>query len=111
MNKAKYQSWLHLTCDEMHNHGDDMNNKIGFLPDTIENFSFTDFFQVGEGLAKFGGFTLWTKSRVYFPIVSSNGVEQVISKLRDPTPSARNICTLGIDNLGYLKRLLREYYK
>lgn len=45
----------------MHNHGDDMNNEIGFLPDNIPDFSFTDFFLVGEGLAKFGGFTLWTK--------------------------------------------------
>ena len=77
-------NWREMITDEMKDRGDGWENQQGIAPgDDVLDLEFYDGFGCSEGPS----FTLWTKDRVYFPVVY-DGSEWVGSVARNPCDEA-----------------------
>ena len=73
-------TWEDLINKEMNRQGDSWG---ALVTSTFKEFELTNEFDCGFGESKGTPFTLWTKTRVYFPVVY-DGSEWVASVSRDP---------------------------
>ena len=77
-------TWQELITDEMDRKGESWADVVR---STLTNRELAVKFNKGFGLSEGAPFTLWTKNRVYFPVVY-DGLEWVGSVPRDPCDEA-----------------------
>jgi hypothetical protein len=80
------ESWRELIEAEMARHGDALANVVASVP-LLESDAMSVPFDTSFGHAQGCPFTLWTKTRVYFP-TEYDGAEGVRSASRDPCEEA-----------------------
>ena len=73
-------NWKEMIEDEMKNHNDSFHNVISC---TLSEDELLEKFNTDYGSTNGKHFTLWTKTRVYFPVVY-DGAEWVGSVSRNP---------------------------
>ena len=75
--------WKSLIEETMESHNDSWDNVVSC---TLTAAELVEFFDAGYGAPEGKPFTLWTKTRVYFPL-TYDGAEGVGSVSRDPDKS------------------------
>lgn len=80
------QSWVDMIRDEMAERGDSMESVEACVP-PLDSDGMTRPFDNGYGCSEGCPFTLWTATRVYFP-VTYDGAESVGSAPRNPCAEA-----------------------
>lgn len=89
LREMKDTTWRKCITVEMAERGDSFDNMVSVAPADVD---LDKEFDPGYGSANGAPFTLWTKTRVYFPVVY-DGAEWVSSVPRDP-------CDVATEHVG-----------